>query len=113
MTSAITTHVLDTALGKPAEGVSVRLEQQASGERWEALGDATTDADGRIREIGPARVPAGTYRFTFDTGAYFASGGRETFFPEVTITFSVTDPDSHYHVPILLSPFSLSTYRGS
>ena len=112
MTSAITTHVLDTALGRPAAEVSVRLEQ-AETDGWLVLGEAVTDADGRIREIGPAHVPAGTYRFIFDTGGYFAAGGRETFFPEVTITFSVTDPDSHYHVPILLSPFSVSTYRGS
>lgn len=112
MTSAITTHVLDTALGRPAAGVSVRLEQAESAS-WLVLGEGVTDADGRIREIGPARVAAGTYRFTFDTGGYFASGERETFFPEVTITFSVTDPNSHYHVPILLSPFSVSTYRGS
>jgi hydroxyisourate hydrolase len=113
MTSAITTHVLDTALGRPAAGVAVRLEQASSDDGWLPLGDGITDADGRIREIGPAHVPAGTYRFTFDTGGYFADTDRETFFPEVTITFSVTDPESHYHVPILLSPFSLSTYRGS
>jgi hydroxyisourate hydrolase len=113
VTSAITTHVLDTALGRPAAGVSVRLEQRAEAGEWLPLGEGVTDADGRIREVGPANVPAGTYRFTFDTGGYFATGGRETFFPEVTITFSVTDPDSHYHVPILLSPFSVSTYRGS
>lgn len=113
MSSAITTHVLDTALGRPAAGVSVRLEQRGEAGDWLLLGDGVTDADGRIREIGPAHVPAGTYRFTFDTGGYFANGGRETFFPEVTITFAVTDPDSHYHVPILLSPFALSTYRGS
>lgn len=112
MTSAITTHVLDTALGRPAAGVSVRLEQAGS-DGWTVLGEGSTDADGRIREIGPAHVPSGTYRFTFDTGGYFATGGRETFFPEVTITFSVTEPESHYHVPILLSPFSVSTYRGS
>lgn len=113
MTSAITTHVLDTALGRPAAGIAVRLEQRAEAQEWLPLGNGMTDADGRIREIGPAHVPAGTYRFTFDTGDYFANGGRETFFPEVTVTFSVTDPDSHYHVPILLSPFSVSTYRGS
>ena len=112
MTSAITTHVLDTALGRPAAGVPVRLEQ-ARPDGWLVLGEASTDADGRIKEIGPPHVPAGTYRFTFDTGGYFAASGRETFFPEVIITFSVTDPDSHYHVPILLSPFSVSTYRGS
>jgi hydroxyisourate hydrolase len=113
VTSAITTHVLDTALGRPATGVLVQLEQRTEAEGWLPLGDAITDADGRIREIGPAHVPAGTYRFTFDTGDYFANDGRETFFPEVAVTFSVTDPESHYHVPILLSPFSVSTYRGS
>lgn len=112
MTSAITTHVLDTALGRPAAGVSVRLEQRGSG-GWTVLGDGVTDADGRVREIGPAHVPEGTYRFTFDTGGYFAADGRASFFPEVSITFSVTEPESHYHVPILLSPFAMSTYRGS
>lgn len=112
MTSAITTHVLDTAAGRPASGVAVRLE--ARGETgWEPLGDAVTDSDGRVRELGPERVRAGVYRLVFDTAGYFAASAAETFFPEVTVTFTVADPDQHYHVPILLSPFAVSTYRGS
>jgi hydroxyisourate hydrolase len=111
-TSAITTHVLDTALGRPAAGVAVRLERSGP-DGWQLLGSGVTDADGRIREIGPERTEAGHHRLTFDTGGYFAAAGRETFFPEVTITFTVADPDTHHHVPILLSPFALSTYRGS
>ena len=113
MTSAITTHVLDTALGRPAAGVAVRLEQASSDDGWRTLGDAITDADGRIREIGPAHVPAGTYRFTFDTGGYFAKGRPRDLLPRGRRHLLGHRPESHYHVPILLSPFSLSTYRGS
>lgn len=112
MSSTITTHVLDTALGRPAAGVSVRLEQDGA-DGWAAIDAGVTDADGRIGAIGPASAPAGNYRLTFDTGGYFGADGRECFFPEVTVTFTITDPTSHYHVPILLSPFSVSTYRGS
>jgi 5-hydroxyisourate hydrolase len=110
--SAITTHVLDTALGRPAQGVAVRLER-AGADGWELLDTAVTDADGRVKEIGPARTTAGAHRLTFGTGDYFAATGRDTFFPEATITFTVADPTSHHHVPLLLSPFALSTYRGS
>jgi len=110
--SAITTHVLDTALGRPAAGVPVRLERLADG-RPTPLATAATDADGRVRELGPDRVEAGGYRLTFDTAAYFADSGRTCFFPEVSITFALTDAGEHYHVPLLLSPFAYSTYRGS
>lgn len=110
--SAITTHVLDTAAGHPAADVAVRLEA-GDGEGWRPLGTAGTDADGRVREIGPATVTAGRYRLVFATGDYFARQGRETFFPEVTVTFTVTDATQHHHVPLLLSPFAFSTYRGS
>ena len=104
MTSTITTHVLDTARGRPAGGVPVRLLR---GE--ELLAEAVTDADGRVGELGPAAVPPGTYRLVFDVAAY---AGPEAFFPEVTIAFRVAD-DRHHHVPLLLSPFGYSTYRGS
>ncbi len=110
--TTITTHVLDTALGRPAAGVAVALEHDGAA-GWTAAGAGTTDADGRVRVIGPAQAVAGNYRLTFDTGGYFGADGRECFFPEVTVTFTITDPTSHYHVPILLSPFSVSTYRGS
>jgi 5-hydroxyisourate hydrolase len=108
--SAITTHVLDTAAGRPAAGVAVRLESTAD-TGWLTVGEAVTDDDGRVRELGPDAITAGRYRLTFATAEYF--GDRESFFPEVTVTFTVTDPTTHHHVPILLSPFAFSTYRGS
>ncbi|WP_427129074.1 hydroxyisourate hydrolase [Pseudarthrobacter sp. S9] len=110
--SHITTHVLDTGSGKPAAGVAVTLHK-LDGERWVQIATGSTDADGRIKELGPDRVPSGTYRLGFDTGAYYAAAGTETFFPEVTLTFGVTEEQAHYHVPLLLSPFAFSTYRGS
>lgn len=102
--AGITTHVLDTAKGRPAAGVRVRLWR---GE--ELLFDGTTDADGRARLLEPDRVEAATYRLTFDTGGYNADG----FFPEASIVFRIEDTAQHYHVPLLLSPFGYSTYRGS
>lgn len=111
--SAITTHVLDAATGSPAVGLQVALEQHDDG-GWRELARATTDEDGRCRELGPAVAPLGTYRITFGTGAWFAAAGRETFYPEVVVTFVLADPDrAHHHVPLLLSPFAYSTYRGS
>ena len=104
----ITTHVLDTTSGQPAQGVLVRLE---SGGR--IIGDGVTDHDGRCRTLGPADVPAGVYRLVFDTDTYFARVGLDAFFPEVTVTFRIADTDRHYHVPVLLSPFSFTSYRGS
>ena len=109
--SAITTHVLDTALGRPAEGVPVRLESVS--DTTTTLATAKTNADGRVADLGPDRVPAGTYRLVFDTASYFAATGQNAFFPEVSLTFTLSDPDQHYHVPVLLSPFAYSTYRGS
>lgn len=113
--SAVTTHVLDTALGRPAAGVPVRLEALTGpGEvKVEVLASAATDADGRVTDLGPDRVEAGTYRLVFETGAYFATSGQTAFFPRVTVTFTLADPEQHHHVPLLLSPFAYSTYRGS
>lgn len=110
--SHITTHVLDTGSGRPAAGVAVTLEA-FNGGRWAVIAAGSTDADGRIRELGPDRLPSGTYRLGFDTGAYFGAAGIETFFPEVSLTFTVAEDQAHYHVPLLLSPFAYSTYRGS
>ncbi|NYI86914.1 5-hydroxyisourate hydrolase [Amycolatopsis endophytica] len=101
----MTTHVLDTAAGKPAAGIAVRLE---SGGVEIARGH--TDDDGRIRDLGPDALEPGVYRLVFDTGAYL---GPDAFFPEVTVSFRVVDGARHHHVPVLLSPFSYSTYRGS
>ncbi|WP_028049046.1 hydroxyisourate hydrolase [Cellulomonas sp. URHD0024] len=109
--SQLTTHVLDIALGRPAVGVPVVLSGRVEGE-WMLVGSGTTDDDGRARSLAPASVPVGTYRFVFDTAAYFASTDRASFLPEVVVVFDVVD-SSHYHVPVLLSPFAYSTYRGS
>ncbi|NKQ56446.1 hydroxyisourate hydrolase [Amycolatopsis sp. K13G38] len=103
--SLVTTHVLDAAAGRPARGIPVRLE---SGDTLIASGH--TDDDGRIRDLGPERLDPGVYRLVFDTEAYL---GPEGFFPEITVSFRITDPGAHHHVPILLSPFAYSTYRGS
>ncbi|PVG84508.1 hydroxyisourate hydrolase [Nocardioides gansuensis] len=110
--SAITTHVLDTALGRPAAGVRLRLER-ADGSQTRILAEATTDDDGRARELGADQVEPGTYRLVFDVAAYAAATGQPCFFPEVAITFALTDATQHHHVPLLLSPFAYSSYRGS
>lgn len=110
----ITTHILDTSLGRPASGVLVTLEVHA-GESWREVGRGATDADGRLRTLVPAgeAVVAGRYRITFDTGGYFERSGVAAFYPEVSVTFVVGDAGQHYHVPLLLNPFGFSTYRGS
>ena len=110
--SAITTHVLDTAQGRPAVGVLVRLEQVV-GADGAVLAAGTTDEDGRVSDLGPDRVCPGTYRLVLNTAGYFARTGQPCFFPEVSLCFVVADPAEHHHVPLLLSPFSYSTYRGS
>ena len=112
VTSPITTHVLDTALGKPADGVAVVLERQA-GSDWTEIGRGVTDADGRNRSLMTNDLSAGVYRLTFATGPYFAARSVAGFFPEVAIVFRVDETRSHYHVPLLLSPFGYSTYRRS
>lgn len=110
--SHVTTHVLDITTGVPASGVLVRLDVQTAS-TWEVLASGVTDSDGRVRNLGPESLSAGTYRLSFDTGGYFAAHGTTTFFPEVTIGFAIADESQHYHVPLLISPFAYSTYRGS
>jgi len=109
--SQVTTHVLDTSRGRPAAGVPVELEERDDG-IWRPLASGVTDADGRVTDLGPDAVPRGRYRLRFDTGAYFAATGQRAFHPEVVVVFEVAD-DAHHHVPLLLSPFAYSTYRGS
>jgi 5-hydroxyisourate hydrolase len=132
--SAITTHVLDTVLGKPAAGVSVRLERHEGGGwievthsegkeppwtesvqnspgSWTEVSRGVTDTDGRCRDLAPD-LPAGVYRLTFDTGAYLLQNGRTSIYPEISITFTCSG-ESHYHLPLLLSDNSYTTYRGS
>ena len=112
--SAITTHVLDTSLGKPAAGVQVRLDLQTGEDSWEHIGEGRTDADGRLRTLmGSRALEQGTYRLTFAVAGFFSAHDRTTFFPEVVITFAIADASQHYHVPLLLSPYGYSTYRGS
>ncbi|HEX6197380.1 MAG TPA: hydroxyisourate hydrolase [Jiangellaceae bacterium] len=103
--STVTTHVLDTSRGRPAAGVPVALED-ADGN---GIGSGATDADGRINDLGPDDLPSGTYRLLFGTAAYL---GDDTFYPEVTVTFRVTAGE-HHHVPLLLSRYGYTTYRGS
>jgi 5-hydroxyisourate hydrolase len=108
----LSSHVLDGTSGGPAEGVTVRWDR-LDGESWEPVARAATDADGRVREWSGATPAAGTHRLVFDTGAYFAARRMPTFYPEVVVVFEVTEADDHHHVPLLLSPFAYSTYRGS
>ncbi|GAB7071650.1 hydroxyisourate hydrolase [Mycobacterium hodleri] len=105
---SLSTHVLDSTTGRPAAGVAVTLTDRDGG----PLTTATTDDDGRIAQLG-VDLPAGVYRLHFGTGAYFAARDVATFYPEVIVAFEITDAGGKYHVPVLLSPFAYSTYRGS
>ena len=107
--TSISTHVLDTALGHPAQGVPVRLEAQDG----TVLGEGVTDADGRVASLGGDDLAPGRVRLVFDTASYLATSGELAFFPEVVVTIDVFDADGRLHVPLLLSPFAYSTYRGS
>ena len=113
--SGITTHILDLAIGRPAAGVAVVLERKTHSAGWQRLGESLTDTDGRVADLIPAGEVflAGHYRLVFDTGSYFLLRRIEPFFPQVVLAFSVKDPAQNYHVPLLLSPFGYSTYRGS
>ena len=108
--SGISTHVLDTSKGKPARGVKVTLERQSANQSWVQAGQGVTDDNGRISKLAEALEPA-VYRLLFRTGDYF--GSRESFYPEVTVQFTVRDPSVNYHIPLLLSPYGYTTYRGS
>lgn len=122
MTSFITTHVLDAVTGSPARGVGLSLSRVSGAGAdtgtggagsSEVLATGETDADGRARELGPEQLEPGHYRLEFATGEWFAAQQRESFYPRVSIDFTVTAGQDHYHVPVLLSPFAYSTYRGS
>tara|TARA_B100001093_G_C26314773_1_gene795100 strand:- start:249 stop:593 length:345 start_codon:yes stop_codon:yes gene_type:complete len=114
MTSQITTHILDTSLGRPASGVTVMLERQTAKGEWTQLGAGETDADGRNKSLMTDQsLTEGLYRISFETGPYFDSQSVDGFYPSVSIVFKVVDPNEHYHVPLLLNPYGFSTYRGS
>lgn len=109
----ITTHVLDTSIGKPGRAIAIELERIEHGQ-WQLVGGGVTDDDGRLRTLTPAGpVAPGTYRIRFQTGAYFTAQSTPGFFPVVEIQFTVVDGAQHYHVPLLLNPYGYSTYRGS
>jgi 5-hydroxyisourate hydrolase len=108
----LSTHVLDAGRGCPAAGVSVTLHRRA-GDDWQLVDTGSTDPDGRVAALAPDGLAAGVHRLDFDTGAYFTATGQTGFYPEVSVTFDVVDPAQHYHVPLLLSPYAFSTYRGS
>lgn len=113
--SPITTHVLDTAQGKPAHGVPVLLQYHLGSGEWEDKAYGVTNLDGRIPDLlsPQTRLEKGTYRLTFSTGDYFKSQTQTGFYPYVPVIFELEDPAQHYHVPLLLSPYGYSTYRGS
>jgi 5-hydroxyisourate hydrolase len=111
---SVTTHVLDVSEGRPATGVRVALELR-HGDGWRRLGEGHTDEEGRLANLLPPerRLEAGAYRLVFDTGEWFAGRRVEGFYPEVSVVFQVRDATEAFHVPLLLSPFGYSTYRGS
>ena len=110
----ISSHVLDTALGRPAAGVPVRLERLEPDGAWGVLGEGVTNADGRVSDfLRGAELAAGSYRLCFATEAYFLGSGRPCFFPHVDVVFRVEHAGTRLHIPLLLSPFGYSTYRGS
>jgi 5-hydroxyisourate hydrolase len=113
--STISTHVLDTSRGGPANGVHVRLDFQNLDETWTQIAEAWTDEDGRVKPffLVTTLLSAGNYRLIFDTEAYFSAYGIDCFYPQVIVTFKIGDSPQHYHVPLLLSPYGYSTYRGS
>ena len=115
MKSPITTHVLDTSQGRPAAGVPAVLAIREPSGAWRDLGLGVTDDDGRIGDLLAAdhALAVGVYRLTFDVATYFQGQGKETFYPGIAITFEICAPSEHYHVPLLLSPYGYSTYRGS
>lgn len=118
---SITTHVLDTALGLPGHGICTRLEHLISHEQgpntesWQVVAEGITNNDGRIPNFVPpdCRIVKGVYRITFLTADYFKLTQRDCFYPYASIVFNINDPEAHYHVPLLISGFGFSTYRGS
>jgi 5-hydroxyisourate hydrolase len=113
--SSLSTHILDTARGRPAAGVGVTLEVLNAGEGWSRLSEASTDEDGRVKAfaLSEPKLSAGTYRLVFSVADYFASLNQQSFYPEVAVVFLIEGGGEHYHVPLLISPFGYSTYRGS
>jgi 5-hydroxyisourate hydrolase len=110
---SISTHVLDTMRGTPAAGLDVELSRREPNGNWKSIGQAVTDSDGRIREFNEDDLEAGEYRLEFATQPYFDRSGLSAFYPQVTVVFNLEDPSENLHVPLLLSPFGYTTYRGT
>lgn len=113
--STISTHVLDTSRGQPAAGITISLERLNAGEGWTPLSEAATDDDGRVKNfvLAEPNLGPGTYRLVFSVEKYFKELNQQTFYPEVSVAFLIEPGAKHYHVPLLISPFGYSTYRGS
>ena len=113
--STISTHILDTATGRPASGVQIDLESRNPDDSWTRLAQAWTDEDGRVKPffLVGTHLEAGVYRLIFDTETYFSANNDKCFYPQVTVVFVVEDATQHYHIPLLLAPYGYSTYRGS
>jgi 5-hydroxyisourate hydrolase len=112
--SPITTHVLDTALGQPARDLEIRLDVLDEQGAWRSLARRSTDSSGRVTNLlGPGELEPRSYRLSFETGAYFQRSARPAFYPRVEVVFQIDAPAEHYHIPLLISPFGYSTYRGS
>jgi 5-hydroxyisourate hydrolase len=109
---SVSTHVLDVARGRPAGGLAVTLSRRKPGGEWSVVGRAVTDREGRVKELSSTALEVGEYRLDFATGAYFKTSGAEAFYPEVSVVFATAKGDTHLHVPLLLSPFGYSTYKG-
>ncbi len=116
--SPITTHILDTSRGKPAANLAIHLEIRISETEWKSLKHSKTNAEGRAEDLLSPEMSAqpGIYRLTFDTASYYQLHGVPSFYPSVTVIFKIIEtskPNEHYHVPLLLSPYGYSTYRGA
>jgi 5-hydroxyisourate hydrolase len=110
---SISTHVLDVMRGTPAAGLVVTLSRREPDGDWKVVAESETDADGRIRQLTDDDLDAGEYQLRFDTRPYFERSGLDAFYPEVLVVFSVGDPSSHVHVPVLLSAYGYTTYKGT
>lgn len=110
---SISTHVLDTMRGSPAAGLAVTLSLREPDGDWRVVGEAVTDAEGRVRELAEGDLDGGEYRLQFATRTYFERSGLSVFYPEVSVVFSLDDPSAHVHVPLLLSPYGYTTYKGT
>jgi 5-hydroxyisourate hydrolase len=110
---SISTHVLDVMRGSPAAGLAVTLSRREPDGGWKEVGESVTDADGRVPQLTDDELEAGEYQLRFDTRPYFERSGLDAFYPEVLVVFNVADPSGHIHVPVLLSAYGYTTYKGT